>query len=67
MLKSEFKVGRYTCELTVSMGGMNAAWSPHMPAKLSKKQLRQYCAGRDALLAKYAEVIGGNIMLVEAS
>lgn len=66
MLKSEFKVGSFTCELTVSRGGMHAAWSPRMPTKLSKKEVRQYRAGRDALIAKYAEVIGGNIMLVES-
>lgn len=65
MLKSEFEVGGYTCEMTVSRGGMYAAWSPRMPTKLSKKEVRQYRAGRDALIAKYAEEIGGNIMLVE--
>jgi len=65
MLKSTFEVGNYTCELTVSMGGMKASWSPCMPTKLSKKELRQYRAGRDALLANYAEETGANVMLVE--
>jgi hypothetical protein len=61
-----FRVGRYLCEMSYANGELIAEWSPRVPPKLSKKMLRQYCAGRDALLMQIAVQIGrGSVLVVE--
>jgi hypothetical protein len=53
---STFRVGRYTCTMTYDTGTKHLAceWDPHLPPRgeLSRKELDQYRAGRDALMAK---------------
>jgi hypothetical protein len=52
--------------MSYANGELIAEWSPHAPPKLSKKMLRQYCAGRDALLMQIAVQIGrGSVLVVE--
>jgi hypothetical protein len=73
ILRSTFKVGRFTCTLTVDCGAvapgasgmMWAEWKPDLPRKLNARALTDYRAGRDALYSKVANAIGGNVMLAE--
>jgi hypothetical protein len=65
---SRFPVGRYVCEMSWSPGsGLRCEWSPDVPPpkSLDKEEVREYRAGRDALLQKVASTIGGNILVVE--
>jgi hypothetical protein len=66
-LSDTFRVGRFTAEMTVGMLGMTCEWSPHepKPGEISKKDLKQYRAGRDKLLAQFAEMVGDNILIIE--
>jgi hypothetical protein len=62
--KITFKVGKYTCTMSYEEGAnrLHAEWQPHLPPKgsLSKQELEQYRAGRNALL----EQIGKRAVLV---
>ena len=65
---STFKVGKYTCEMSWSPeGGLKAEWDPHLPPNrsLSKKELREYQAGRAALMQQIAETLHVNILVVD--
>jgi hypothetical protein len=45
---------------------MCCEWVPDKPRRpLTKQEIRNYRAGRDALLGEFARKFGGNIMLVE--
>jgi hypothetical protein len=63
-----FEVGRYTCTMTFvqSAPALQCAWSPHTPPakSLSRKEIDQYRAGRDALMAEVARDYG-NILIVD--
>jgi hypothetical protein len=53
--KNTFRVGKFKVAMTYQHGGgIRAVWDPFLPTRLSKKQWRQYCAGRDALVAEVA-------------
>ena len=62
---SIFRVGRYTCTMTFDANTKHLAcgWEPHLPPRggLSRKEIDQYRAGRDALMAK----AGGRVLIVE--
>lgn len=65
--KNTFLVGKFTCEMSFSMAdGIKAEWSPYYPknGELSAKDLDQYRAGRDAMLAEVAKKMG-NILVVD--
>ena len=56
ILRSTFKVGRFTCTLTVDCGAiasgqpasgmMRAEWKPDLPRKLNARAIAEYRAGR---------------------
>lgn len=64
----EFRVGRFTCEMTYEHGkGLRAEWTPIVPRQgdLTAAELDQYRAGRHVLMTEVAEKIGGNVLVVE--
>ena len=66
MISNTFKVGPFTCEMTISaLGHVTAGWSPQMPDRLTRKERAQYRAGRNALVAEFAKVTGLNMMIIE--
>jgi hypothetical protein len=68
-MTTKFSVGRFTCEMSWSPGGgLRCEWSPDVssPRSLSKKEVREYRAGRDVFLQEVASAIGGNVLVVEA-
>lgn len=62
-----FKVGKFLCEFTVSDAGTKAEWSPDMPkpGELSPKAIKQYQAGRNLAVARYAQRAGQTVLIVE--
>ena len=53
MLRSSFRVGRYTCTLTATdEGPLTMNWKPKWPSRLTPDEMDQYRKGRDALLKK---------------
>jgi hypothetical protein len=68
-MTSKFPVGRYVREMSwTTAGGLRCEWSPDVPPprSLSKKEVREYRAGRDAFVQEIASAIGGNVLVVEA-
>ncbi len=59
-----WRVGWRTCTLTApqTRGGQVAVasieWSPNLPRRLSRRELRQYRAGRDAAFADLCSEFG---------
>ena len=71
-LTRSFPVGRrYECTITIPQqvrGQVRITlveWSPAIPKRLSKAEMRQYRAGRDSAFAELAERTGMTSMLVE--
>ncbi len=66
-----WSVGRYVCTLRLPKAkpGQPAhcsiEWSPMVPTRLTKTELAQYRAGRDAALLELARTIGGTVAVVE--
>lgn len=66
-LVRSFRVGRRVVTLTVpqpkpeSVRGMTTEWFPDRPRHLTPSELRQYRAGRDAVLAE----LGLRVLVVE--
>ena len=53
-------------ELTAGPGGFCAEWIPDKPrCPLTKQEIRNYRAGRDALLGEVAQRMGGGVLVVE--
>ncbi len=45
---------------------LSSAWGPPgFPRKLSKRELKQYRAGREVLMGYIADMIGGTIMTID--
>jgi hypothetical protein len=75
VLRTTFAVGRqYRCTIVLdyagiaipgSTGAFRVQWPPTLSRRLTKTEMRRYRAGRDALLAKAAEMTGAKIALVE--
>ena len=66
MKSKTFEVGTLTCLMTMSvLGHITSEWNPKMPTRLTRKERAQYRAGRNALVAEFAEATGINIMIVE--
>jgi hypothetical protein len=49
-----FQVGRFTCELALDDGKLQARWSPDQPKYLSRPEREQYRAG----VAAFPETLG---------
>ena len=67
-VSNTFRVGKFICEMRYTPGaGLSAEWTPVIPRRgeLSRSEVGQYRAGRDALVAEIAKAIGGNVLLVE--
>jgi len=72
-----FPVGKRICTLTIQaprLGGLTnivAEWSPTVPRRLTKKELRQYRAGRDAAALDLAKLMPdegphtGSVLMIE--
>jgi hypothetical protein len=72
ILTDTFRVGKYTVTMTIQkprIGCVTHAvceWEPDQPIRLTKRELKQYRKGRDALAAKVLESLGGgNGLIVE--
>jgi hypothetical protein len=66
--KSTFRVGVYKVKMTYRHGdllGISTEWEPHLPARLSKEEWKQYRAGREALFAEVAKALGGPVLVLE--
>lgn len=70
-LTRSFRVGKRTCTLTVPAPRIGSAvtmvveWTPTVPRRLTKAELRAYRAGRDAALADLALLTGLQTCVVE--
>jgi hypothetical protein len=61
-----FPVGKFTCKMTFQRGGLDVAWTPDTPkGELDEAAMKQYRAGRDALLQEVAVEYGGAVAVVE--
>ena len=68
-LSSTFRCGEYVCALSYQPhGGLAAQWRPAVPtrATFSDADMKQYRAGRAALLAEVSKAIGGAVLVLEA-
>jgi hypothetical protein len=71
VLVRNFRVGHRTVTCTVPPvrpGGilsMAVEWHPEMPRRLSPGELRQYRAGRDALMRELAQLTGLNTTVLD--
>ena len=70
-LVRSFRVGKhYTVTMTMPKPEPGAArymtceWAPTVPTNLTKKELRQYRAGRDATMAAALAIMGGGKGLI---
>jgi hypothetical protein len=71
-LSTAFRVGRYTCSISLPMRALadgavhiETSWLPETPTRLTKAELREYRRGRDALLAEAGRLLGGNVIVAE--
>jgi hypothetical protein len=72
-LTTTFHVGkRYRCSIALPLAAVCAGllaietrWEPDVPSQLTNDELRDYRRGRDMLLAKAANQIGGSVAVVE--
>lgn len=63
-----WKVGRYTCTLSVPAGKALCAsveWEPSMPKTLNAAELAAYTAGRNRAVAQIAAELGVPSVIVE--
>jgi hypothetical protein len=67
-----FRVGKRTCTMTIQApqrgryANITAEWEPTIPNGFTKKELRQYRTGRDAIAVELAMQMGGAALVVEA-
>jgi len=66
MISNTFKVGAFTCEMTISaLGHITAEWAPQIPDRLTRKERAQYRAGRNVLVAEFAKATGISLIIFE--
>jgi len=65
VIASTFRVGRYRCSVSVPINlppgaaiHLNVEWHPHLPSRLSKKELKEYRRGRRTLLLEVSKYVG---------
>ncbi len=67
-----FRVGRYTCTLSVANPGAgtpaaaSVEWTPHLPIRLSNAEVAQYRKGRDKAASEIAALLGGSALVIES-
>ena len=44
---------------------MTAEWSPNVPKHLTKRDWREYRAGRNAMFAEAGRLLGGRVLCLE--
>ena len=66
-LNMKFRVGDFICEMFWRDGGLRCEWLPNVPnaKKFSKKEWKQYRAGRNAWMAELSKIIGGKVAVLE--
>jgi hypothetical protein len=71
-LQSTFRVGKRRCTLTYDQAPergtamvVRAEWSPTVPKRLTKKEIRQYRAARAAVVAEIVRLTGFRIGVFE--
>jgi hypothetical protein len=66
-ISNTIRVGAYICEMTFADNALSAKWSPDLPKRgsLTQQEIAAYRAGRDALMAEVAKMIGGNVLMIE--
>jgi hypothetical protein len=71
-LQSTFRVGKRKCTITYDQAPergaamvVRAEWSPTVPKRLTKKEIRQYRAARDDMVAEIARLTGFNVGVFE--
>lgn len=70
-LSRTFSVGRrYRCTLTVpvqpGIATATGEWEPDVPVSLTDAELADYRAGRALLMRELAQVLGANVLVVDA-
>lgn len=58
---------RLSVEITVGPAGMAFEWDPAMPASMSAKEVRRYRSARNEMLEELARMVGGTVLLLEAT
>jgi hypothetical protein len=64
-----FRVGEHTVIMTMSRRKFRSAcmtcrWTPTKPTRFTKEEKRQYCSGRDAVMAEAFALMGGRVGLI---
>ena len=72
VVRSTWRVGRRTVTLTQdvaiipgAIGTLRTEWEPDPPRRLSKRELREYRAGRDGHWQRVANIIGPAVAFAE--
>ena len=71
VLVSEWAVGRRTVRIVqdvstaLGVGALRCEWRPDTPRRLSKREWREYRAGRDAHHQRVADIIGAPVASAE--
>ena len=71
VLRNSWRVGKRTVTIaqdvtmtsTPGVGCLRCEWSPNVPRKLRKAEMRQYKAGAAAHYQQVADIIGGNVVV----
>jgi hypothetical protein len=67
-LSHTFTVGRRRVTLTFDLNAAHqssSTWMPSFPRKLSKREWKQYRAGREVLMGYIADMTGGTILTID--
>jgi hypothetical protein len=56
---------RLSVEITVGAGGVVCEWDPDLPKKMTANEMAGYHKAMDEMVLVVAEMIGGNVMVVE--
>ena len=69
-ISTTFRVGaRYRCSITLPLQNhavtLHVGWQPDVPSRLTIAELRDYRAGRDALLKEAANLLGISVLVTE--
>jgi hypothetical protein len=62
-----FTVGLYKCKMAFDPASksISSEWTPTEPERLTDAELKQYRAGRNALLSEIGKALGGNVLVIE--
>jgi hypothetical protein len=67
-ISTRFRVGcRFTCIMSMGCdgGALKCEWEPKIPARLSKRELADYRAGRNMMIAEFARLTNQRVLIVE--